>query len=128
LIPSANTSHMDGGTCSDSLSRVSSSFTHPLSCFILFFSFLSPFFLPVPCVWPACGYTHSIAAAPPCGLDAPARADAGRDQDFPLKLLSAVPPSLVIISEDESHAHDYIPKTNGRTAIMHPADRHSISV
>lgn len=93
-----------------------------------FFSFLSPFFLPVPCVWPACGYTHSIAAAPPCGLDAPARADAGRDQDFPLKLLSAVPPSLVIISEYVSHAHDYIPKTNGRTAIMHPADRHSISV
>jgi hypothetical protein len=39
LIPSANTSHMDGGTCSDSLSRVSSSFTHPLSCFILFFFF-----------------------------------------------------------------------------------------
>lgn len=44
LIPSANTSHMDGGTCSDSLSRVSSSFTHPLSCFILFFfSFFRPF-------------------------------------------------------------------------------------
>jgi len=69
-------------------------------------------FLPVPCVWPVCG-TH-IAAALPCGLDAPARADAGRDQDF-LQLLCPV--SVVIIGENVSHAHDYIPETNGRTAI-----------